>query len=248
MNFLDVKIEKVIPLFTGTLGSLVLCAVIAVQISFFTKPAAQEVAAENKREEGSAFLSRTAEAAPDAILELYRNPAYSEWVVDFFAGVCSNREIAQAILKSADEFDVPPALALALSWEESRFNPRAVSPRNSDGSIDRGLFQLNNRSFPGLELTAFFDIKINTYYAMSHLRHCLDSGGSEVSALAMYNAGAGRVRGAGTPKVTLDYISRILENMRKIENRFHSSLMNEEESRLAEDSRSSQFRGGVQFY
>ena len=248
MNFLDVKIEKVIPLFTGALGSLVLCAVIAVQIAFFKTPAAPEVVVETKQEEGSAFLSRTAEAVPDAILELYRDPEYSEWVIDFFTGICLNGEIAQAIMKNADEFEVPPALAFALSWEESNFNPRAVGPRNSDGSIDRGLFQLNNRSFPGLELAAFFDIRINAYYGISHLRHCLDLGGSEVSALAMYNAGAGRVKGAGTPKVTLDYISRILENQRKIENRFHSGLMREEESRLAEESRSLQPRGGMQPY
>jgi hypothetical protein len=55
---------------------------------------------------------------------------------------------------------------------------------------------------------------------MSHLRHCLDTGGTEIAALAMYNAGANRVRNTGTPKTTLDYISRILENRRRIESRF----------------------------
>ena len=249
MNFLDVKIEKVIPLFTGALGSLVLCAVIAVQMSFFKAPATPEIAVENKFEEnGSGFLSQKADTVPDQILEIYRDPDYSEWVVDFFTSICSNREIAQAIMENTEEFDVPPALAFALSWEESNFNPHAVSPHNSDGSVDRGLFQLNSRSFPGLANSAFFDVKINSYYAISHLRHCLDSGGSEVSALAMYNAGAGRVKGAGTPKVTLDYISRILENQRKIENRFHSNLMKEEETRLAENIQSSvePQRGGAQ--
>jgi hypothetical protein len=42
------------------------------------------------------------------------------------------------------------------------------------------------------------------------LRWCLDLGGSEVSGLAMYNAGTNRVRAGGTPKSTLDYVSRIL--------------------------------------
>jgi len=36
----------------------------------------------------------------------------------------------------------------------------------------------------------------------------------------MYNAGITRVRQAGTPKTTLDYISRILDRRRKIEERF----------------------------
>jgi hypothetical protein len=36
----------------------------------------------------------------------------------------------------------------------------------------------------------------------------------------MYNAGTGRVRSGGTPKMTLDYISRILDRERKIEELF----------------------------
>jgi hypothetical protein len=43
---------------------------------------------------------------------------------------------------------------------------------------------------------------------------------TEIAALAMYNAGAGRVTASGAPKSTLDYISRILENKNKIENKF----------------------------
>jgi len=55
---------------------------------------------------------------------------------------------------------------------------------------------------------------------MSHLRYCLDTGRTEIAALAMYNAGTGRVSVTGAPKSTLDYISRILENKNKIENKF----------------------------
>ena len=248
MNFLEEKIEQVIPLFTGALGSLILCAFIAVQISFFKEPAVPEVVnADPVMDDIGSFL-KTGAKVPDQILELYRDPEYSDWVISFFTGICSSGEIALAILENTDAFNVPPALAFALSWEESNFSPRAVGPRNSNGSIDRGLFQLNSLSFPGLEVSSFFDIKINAYYGISHLRYCLDAGGSEISALAMYNAGAGRVRGAGTPKVTLDYISRILENQRKIENRFHSNLLIEEENRLAEEANNSKARGGVQLY
>jgi hypothetical protein len=79
---------------------------------------------------------------------------------------------------------------------------------------------LNDRSFPRLETQAFFSPETNAWYAMNHLRFCLDNGGTDVTALAMYNAGASRVRGAGTPSTTLDYISRILENRWEIEARF----------------------------
>ena len=41
----------------------------------------------------------------------------------------------------------------------------------------------------------------------------------------MYNAGHNRVRSAGTPKVTLDYISRILNRQRNIEDRFMAEYL-----------------------
>jgi len=80
---------------------------------------------------------------------------------------------------------------------------------------------LNNRTFPHLELQAFFSPELNSWHGMSHLRYCIDTGRSEIAALAMYNAGAGRVTSSGAPKATLDYISRILENRNKIENSFY---------------------------
>jgi hypothetical protein len=48
----------------------------------------------------------------------------------------------------------------------------------------------------------------------------MDIGGTEIAALAMYNAGTVRVRNTGTPKTTLDYVSRILENRSRVERRF----------------------------
>ena len=240
MIFRDVEIEKLIPLFTGVLGSLILCAFVTVHTSIFAGDEIPVNAVESNIDEAlenaANFFLAVTEKIQDPVLEYYRNPEYQEWVINFFAGVCSSRDVARAILLNADEFNVPASLAFALSWEESKFDPRAVNRHNRDGSIDRGLFQLNNRSFPNLEISEFFSVKSNARYGISHLRHCLDSGGSEISALAMYNAGTGRVTTSGAPKVTLDYISRILENRSKIESRFHTMLIKEEESRLAEES------------
>jgi hypothetical protein len=189
---------------------------------------------ESPKEEKAAFFLSVREKTPDPVIEYFRNPEYTEWVIDFFSGICSSYDIAHAILENADKNNVPVALAFALSWEESNFNPRAVNRSNRDGSIDRGLFQLNNRSFPNLQVMDFFDINTNTYYGINHLKHCLNAGGTEVSALAMYNAGTGRVNTSGAPRITLNYISRILENRSKIESRFHTMLIKEEENRLAE--------------
>jgi hypothetical protein len=173
------------------------------------------------------FAGTTEEKKWDCIRELYRNPEVRENVIAFFQEICGSREITKEILVYSDAFDIPPALAFALAWEESRFNFLAVNSKNRNGSIDRGLFQLNNRSFPYMEVQSFFDPKINARYAMEYLRYCLDTGGSETAALAMYNAGPGRVQDTGTPKITLDYIHRIMENRRKIESHFEDLFWKE---------------------
>jgi hypothetical protein len=156
----------------------------------------------------------------DPILDTYRDNARKEWVIAFFMGLVHSRELADAILTNASAFNISPSLAFALSWTESRFNSHAVNRKNRDDSIDRGLFQLNNRSFPQLTDADFFNPVINSYHAMAHLRWCLDTGGSTVAGLAMYNAGTGRVKAEGAPKRTLDYVSQIMEARQKIDDAF----------------------------
>jgi soluble lytic murein transglycosylase-like protein len=161
-----------------------------------------------------------AEEDEKTILEYYRDPLTRNEVTDYFAALCESREVASVILGNAEALDVPAALAFSLCREESRYKPWAVNRSNRDGSVDRGLFQLNNRSFPSLAEKDFYNPGVNAWYGMRHLRWCLDSGGSVISALAMYNAGSGRVRSLGAPKNTLDYIHRVLEQQEKIDARF----------------------------
>ena len=222
------KLEFKIPVFFGCLGSLVFCALLAIGWPAPVQGVdAEDAAVSLEAAEDippaavySQFFTEARPQGPERILELYRQSETQGYVVEFFTGVCPSKEITKAILFHADMFNIAPALAFALGWEESRLDPAAVNDRNRDGSIDRGIFQLNNRSFPRLDVQAFFNPELNAYYGMSHLRYCLDAGGTEIAALAMYNAGTGRVRNTGTPKTTLDYVSRILENRREIENRF----------------------------
>jgi len=230
-GFRNTKMKYAMPLFTGVFCSLFACAFIGNYSGYFKRPA-PVVYIEIEKDDLST-LFEPSEIIPDPVLEYYRDPAYKEWVINFFTDVCSNHEIARAILSNCDEYNIPAALAFALCWEESRFNPNAINRRNRNGSIDRGLFQLNNQSFPHLEISVYYNINSNARYGISHLRQCLNSGGTEISALAMYNAGAGRIRSTGAPEVTLNYVNRILENRRKIESRFHSRLIREEEFRLA---------------
>ena len=223
------KIEHTLPLFFGCLGSLILCAFLMMwQPERFSHAAGnQESSYENAamtshspETENIYFFTRNAPERQDFILALYRSPRSEDRVVDFFAEICASRDIAEVILANAEMYDIPPALAVALAWEESRFDPHAVNTKNRDQSIDRGLFQLNDRSFPRLDIQTFFNPWMNARYGMNHLRYCLDTGGSEIAALAMYNAGAGRVNSSGTPRTTLDYIGRIMNNRTKIEGLF----------------------------
>jgi len=155
----------------------------------------------------------------DIILGAYRDPIFHKEVLAFFQNLTGSLNVAEAILSCASSLDISPALAFALCAEESNYNPRAFN-RNKNDTVDRGLFQLNSASFPKLKDEDFYALDVNVYHGLLHLRWCLHAAGTEVSGLAMYNAGATRVRSSGAPKSTLDYISRILNRQRKIEEQF----------------------------
>jgi hypothetical protein len=171
--------------------------------------------------QGGNFFTRPEIKNPDRFLELYMQPEYQDFIIGYFAEVSGSAEIAKVILAQASAFNIPPALAFSLCYEESKFKPRAYNNANRDDSVDRGLFQLNSRSFPHLQVTEFYNPEINAYHGLKHLRSCLDTGGTEIIGLAMYNAGTSRVRNTGTPLRTLVYVSRILDNRNRIENNFH---------------------------
>lgn len=161
-------------------------------------------------------------AKKDTVLELFESSVAREDVVNFFARLTNDKDIALSILENAWKNNIPPCLAFSLAWEESRYKPGAIN-RNAD-SIDRGLFQLNSKSFPDLTEKEFFDPEISAYYGLAHLNLCFDQGGNTVAALAMYNAGAGKVRGNNTPQRTLNYINRILTYRDNLENLFETTV------------------------
>jgi hypothetical protein len=165
---------------------------------------------------------------PDLILDYYRDESRRPEIIAFFGALVQSDNIAEIILDNAAHFEIPPSLAFALCWRESHFNPLAENRANRDGSVDRGLFQLNNRSFPKLSENEFFNPAVSAYYGISHLRWCLDTVNTEVAALAMYNAGSKRVNNGATPKQSLDHASRILEFRRGIEDLFRTEYIQRE--------------------
>lgn len=167
----------------------------------------------------------------DAIAGYYRDPATKPRVVAFFTELTHSETVARAILENADRTGVPISLVFALAYEESRFEPGAV---NDNGwSVDRGVFQLNSKTFPSLTKADFFDPATNARHGIDHLDWCLRTAGNEVAALAMYNAGQGRVSSNGTPRVTLNYIFRILKYQENITSLFAARVAAKGDTRLA---------------
>lgn len=150
-------------------------------------------------------------------LNLYRNPEYRERVEEFFISLTGSAAVTKAVLEAADAHSVPPSLAFALAWQESRFVPRAQGT-NANGSRDRGLFQLNNRAFPDISDAQAFDPVLNAQTGLRHLRQLWNQAGSLSVGLAMYNAGPTRVAQGGTPRSTLNYIDKILAQTEAYEN------------------------------
>lgn len=160
----------------------------------------------------------------DTTLILYSNPQSRIAVEWFYSQVTNDRDTAIAILDAAAKFNISPALAFALAHTESCFKANAKHT-NVNGSVDRGLFQLNNYSFPKLTEKDFYDPATSAYYGMSHLSFCLDTAGNEIAGLAMYNAGRNKVQNNKTPQVTLNYISQIESYKQSLEEKFASEVL-----------------------
>ena len=105
-------------------------------------------------------------------------------------------------------FDLSPSLIEAMVWQESRWNPNAVSPVGA-----RGLAQL----MPGTARELGVDPRdpfANLEGGARYLRAQLDRfDGNLEKALAAYNAGPGRVeRAGGIPRIreTQQYVAAIM--------------------------------------
>lgn len=155
--------------------------------------------------------------------EYYQTPGTHSMVIDFFVRLTGSERIALPIIYHAEQNNVPLSLIFSVSWVESKYKPYAINKNPT--TIDRGLFQLNSASFYHLNLEEFFNPEINSLHGARYLRYCLDKGAEDsATALAIYNAGLGRVRRNAIPASTKVYVSRVLEYRQQLIRRFNAFI------------------------
>ena len=120
-------------------------------------------------------------------------------------------QYAAALSHAAASANISPTLLSALVWQESRWNPQAVSRA---GAI--GLAQLMPGTARDLGVNPA-DPVANLHGGARYLRQLLDQfDGNVEKALAAYNAGAARVRSAGgVPAIaeTRNYVTSIVRRI-----------------------------------
>jgi len=118
----------------------------------------------------------------------------------------------EAMLKqAATAANISPVLLSALVWQESRWNPQALSPKGA-----MGLAQLMPATARDLGVNPADPVQ-NLTGGARYLRSLLDQFNGDLErALAAYNAGPGRVRSAGgVPAIaeTRNYVASIVRHI-----------------------------------
>ena len=65
--------------------------------------------------------------------------------------------IKQIVINTATEWNVEPELALAVAECEGGLSNAKIIRKNPNGSVDRGIYQWNNKYFPGITDAQAFD-------------------------------------------------------------------------------------------
>ena len=127
------------------------------------------------------------------------------------AAVAPPPETAEAIHAAAERHQVDEGLVTAVAWQESGFNPRAVSPKGA-----RGVMQLMPATAQALGVD-ISDQRSNIDGGADYLGQMMRRfNGDTAKALAAYNAGPGAVeRYGGVPPYaeTAAYVTSVMSRL-----------------------------------
>jgi hypothetical protein len=132
------------------------------------------------------------------------------------------KEVSNYICDMCDELGMDSDLTVArLMVENPEFNPEATH-RNENGTIDVGLFQLNDYYlwttfktrywFDNIQLDPF-NWKHNTYIALHHMKYLDDKFKVQDDAIMAYNCGEGNVMNGTIPASTKVYLAKVKNNL-----------------------------------
>ncbi len=136
----------------------------------------------------------------------------------------ADNPIFDLVKQLAPQFDVDPALVMAVIAVESAFNVQAVSPKNA-----QGLMQLIPATAERFQVKDAFDAEQNIKGGMAYLRWLLAFFKGDVTLVAAaYNAGEGAVeRHQGIPPYpeTIDYVQKIQAHYTKTTHPYQSNIV-----------------------
>jgi soluble lytic murein transglycosylase-like protein len=120
--------------------------------------------------------------------------------------------VRQHIQATAARYGVDRSLVDAVAWQESRYNPRAISTAGA-----MGVMQLMPSTAQQLGVRNPHDVEQNVVGGTAYLRQQLERFGNNVPlALAAYNAGPGAViKYGGIPpyRETQNYVRQIMRRL-----------------------------------
>jgi len=132
-------------------------------------------------------------------------------VIDFYYNFTKNRKVAEIIFDMCIKYNIPLNIGFALAYEESRFNPKAINNNNNNGTIDKGLYQLNS-NYHNFSDDLIFNPEFNANRGLKFLSDMISlNNGNITKALYCYNAGYTRINIQQIiPPSTYKYVVNIL--------------------------------------
>ena len=122
-------------------------------------------------------------------------------------------QIQQMITSAAQQYGVPPSVALAVAKVESGFNPNAVNSANANGTTDYGVFQINSSNLASLGISSDpLNPNANINAGVQLLAQYYQQYGGDLTQVAWaYNAGPGSVASGNMPASTANYVASVNE-------------------------------------
>jgi soluble lytic murein transglycosylase-like protein len=120
--------------------------------------------------------------------------------------------IEALIITIALEVGIPPCLVLAIAYTENPYLDPAAIHKNSDGTLDRGIMQLNSSWYKDEN---WMDPEINIRAGCSYIKWLLSLPNMNYWTVAVaYNCGYSRFI-QGPPEISLEYADQVFVRLNK---------------------------------